>query len=34
MDGDWTRQPEIKLERNLPIFLRLSVAAGALFFLG
>jgi hypothetical protein len=34
MDGDWTRQPEIQLERSLPIFLRLSVAAGALFFLG
>ena len=34
MDGDWTRQPEIKLERSLPVFLRLSVAAGALFFLG
>jgi hypothetical protein len=34
MDGDWTEQPEIQLERSLPIFLRLSVAAGALFFLG
>lgn len=34
MDGDWSRQPEIQLERSLPIFLRLSVAAGALFFLG
>jgi hypothetical protein len=34
MDGDWTTKPEIQLERSLPIFLRLSVAAVALFFLG
>ena len=34
MDGDWTTKSEIQLERNLPIFLRLSVAAVALFFLG
>jgi len=34
MGGDWTTKPEITFERNLPIFLRLSVTAGALFFLG
>ena len=34
MDDDWTRQPEIQFEQSLPIFLRLSVAAGALFLLG
>jgi hypothetical protein len=34
MDGDGSTQPGIQFERSLPIFLRLSVAAGALFFLG
>lgn len=34
MDRDWTRQPEIQFEQSLPIVLRLSVAACALFFLG
>ena len=34
MDGDGSTQPGIQLERSLPVFLRLSVAAAALFFLG
>ena len=34
MDGDGSTQPGIQFERSLPIFLRLSVSAGALFFLG
>lgn len=34
MDGDWTRQPDILLERNWTLPLRVLVAVAALLFVG
>lgn len=31
---DWTQHPEIRLERNWPVLLRVAAVAGALLFMG